>query len=202
MPFGVSNPSKRITESEHPVLELEGCSCGICGKDESSKASDDWFPLVPVVIPRQPNGLHQQVMVFVCGVCYAARNRMNFQCIDDFKTYRAGSKRGPKFFATVKNAKEEQSVSIREILQLVRGMHTFLVTRGMMPVVVSNETFSDPYAGDVAITSEDDVEFGMTEDQKRRMAEAVAKADARTREVPKEEWNHEKGLQASQTPDW
>ncbi|MDV7394609.1 hypothetical protein RZS08_24715, partial [Arthrospira platensis SPKY1] len=92
----------------------------------------------------------------------------------------------------------------RELLKLVRDMHRYLVQQGMEPTdidMLEDSTISDPCVLDDD-PDLDDIEFGMTDEQKQRMAEAVALADARTKEVPKEEWNHEDRLQASQTPDW
>lgn len=209
MPFGVSNASKRVAESEHPVEELNKSmagTCGVCGKDESRRVEGGWLPLVPVVIPKEPNGLYKQIMVFTCQVCYAARNRKDFQSLEQFKAYRKAGK-GPKFGGlkkaarTSRNVSESQANDFRAMSLKIDAIYDFLIAQGMAPLRVKEQTFSDPY---VEAESEafDDVEFGMTEDQKRRMAEAVAMADARTKEVPKEEWNHENRLQAAQTPDW
>lgn len=206
MPFGIADPQKRISNSEHEVEPLVGCVCGICGKDESAKYHDgSLFPLAPVIIPKNPNGLHSQRMVFICAVCYSVRNKHDFQSLDEFRAVRnnrinrIGRPSGSINKATqVKKSRADVSTKIDDMHRLLK----MICIKLSIPLDCSPQEHSELKPLEPLESSEtddddaflDDLEFGMTEDQQRRMAEAVKIAEARTREVPKEEWNFEDRL--------
>lgn len=198
MPFGVRNPFTAHTKGavvEHPEnYDL----CPVCERHLNHPTG-----LFAVALCTMNQTSEQELIgeqktgVFACCSCYTKHQRLRFFSISEFKLHMIEKKVVRSANADVKKTRAERSTerkaknkvqtdlndlkSVYESLGVIyRALGRLVAGQGDVPVV-PEQSPEEPGTDD-----EDDILAGMTDEQRARMDEAVAKASARTLEVPQE----------------
>lgn len=181
MPFGTRNPSSYTPPTGVEVEPLDDeATCPVCGKDitEHNKAAGK-VALAPCIVPKEPSLIHTQRAIFACNACYNTYRHNFFGCIEEFKDAVA-AKRPRKARVVKSDVSNDHALEVlRKIYQMLRPLFEDVDeasrTKPQRTSVLS--------AGDCEIDFDDDLEAGMTPEQKARMEQAVIDAAARTEKV-------------------
>ena len=197
MSFGIRDPFKYAKPGRRVVHPESYDSCPVCSKVLKA-TTDGLIPVAPCLIPLVDSDVCDLLIIFACSSCYVAQKRLNCFSIEDLKEYRTKGNRkqidAPKK-AAGRPRKSAASLSKDDLKTLQQAFDLIgSILRGHGAKI---ETFGrcDTEESDMSRRAmnqdlpEDDIEFGMTEDQKRRMDKAVNDSSERTKLVPSEAWN-------------
>lgn len=197
MPFGITDPFSHNAKGvivTHP--EKYDC-CPICEKPLG--IVDGRVPVALCVLTRSAYEIENNLPArgfYGCSACYQAQKRLRYSTIEELVEYRhskgitPGRKKGiHRANIMLNSTKQKKTVktdlndlkSVYESLGVIyRALGRLVAGQGDVPVVPEQGP-EEPGTDD-----EDDILAGMTDEQRARMDEAVAKASARTLEVPQE----------------
>lgn len=209
MPFGIKKPFE-YTRSGRKVIHPESYdSCPICGRP-ISVSTDLTVPVAPCLFPPTDLPEYVSVVILGCSTCYQSQKRLGFYTADELIEHRS-SKQAREKRTYVK--KPKKAVEVQRASHLVQSSFInddFLVR---LYIQIGDELRSkgfdlsslhqgqeiigrpDTETSDMSRRAmsqglpEDDIEFGMTDEQRARMDRAVHAASERTKLIPSEAWN-------------
>lgn len=212
MPFGIRRPSEYTKPGRLVVHPDNYESCPICNKPINID-DDGRVPVAPCLIPPNELADHDLIVVLGCSSCYQAQKRLGFTTIEEFRAHRL-SKNGrwpsnqndtPKS-PSIKKPRKPKAVEQTSDLALGSLSKSDLKSLQKAYEIIgkilgrSTETENvgrcDTEESDLSRRvmcqglPDDDIEFGMTEEQKAKMDKAVHDAAERTKLVPSEDWNN------------
>lgn len=207
MPYGIKDTSKVNIKGRRLIVSDDICVCPVCNKPVGSrKESTGLIPLAPIKIPINEQEGFESIAILGCAQCYNAQARLSFHTLDALTEYRENyKKRGrPAGSANSKSAEHDLESASSDVpvlrkkrsqkttqlvsvdLQLLKSLYESL---GKVIKVLENIAPEDKVLGapSLDVSSDvDDIEAGMTDEQRKRMDEAVAKAKSREGKVPQE----------------
>lgn len=202
MPFGIRNPYSYVSKiaEMYPVENYD--SCPVCGKDLTSMTKGDWSPVGPVVVPKNVPDDYPKMCILACQSCYQANYNRVFNRIEDLIAYRRSGKRrnrvaGTRDATILDEMKSTDDIKLeliyeslgklekefKELRKLLSNFDAGPAQKSSAPVQCDNETDAP---GAPLDDLDDDLEAGMTPEQRARMLAAVAVAEARDGKVPEE----------------
>ena len=204
MPFGIRRPFE-YTKPGRVVVHPENYdSCPVCGRPIDT---DDGgrVPVAPCLVPVNELADHELVVVLGCSSCYQTQKRLCFTTLDDLRSYREGKKGASVQRAREKSALEPVKKAPKQLAQgslnksdLKSLQKAYEILGKILGRSTETENVGrcDTEESDLSRRAmsqglpDDDIEFGMTEEQKAKMDKAVHDAAERTKLVPSEDWNN------------
>lgn len=201
MPFGVRNPFTAPTKDAVVNHPENYDSCPVCERRLNHPTG--LFAVALCIMNQTAEEKLTQTTktgVFACCTCYSKHARLQFFSIDEFKFHMIEKKAARGANAEVKKARAERSAvrksrnkvqtdlndlkSVYESLGVIyRALGRLVAGQGDVPGSLEQPSEVPVYESP---DDDDDILAGMTDEQRARMDEAVAKASARTLEVPHE----------------
>ena len=207
MPFGVRNPFTAPTKGAVVNHPENYDSCPVCERRLNHPTG--LFAVALCIMNQTAEEKLTQTTktgVFACCTCYSKHMRLQFFSIDEFKFHMIEKKAVRGANAEVKKARAERSAvrksrnkvqtdlndlkSVYESLGVIyRALGRLVAGQGDVPgspeptPEVPEQSLEAVYESP---DDDDDILAGMTDEQRARMDEAVARASARTSEVPQE----------------
>ena len=203
MPYGIKDPSKVNIKGRRLIHTDDYYTCPICKKDLSHRKdeSSGVIPLAPIRIPLTDQEGFESIAILGCAQCYTSQSRLSFHTIEALVEYRMTHKtRGrPPGAGNKRDTHERQNLAPEDIivprkpgrpkgnsivkvdLKLLESLYESL---GKVIDSIKNIAPEDEVLGDPDL--DDDIEAGMTDEQRARMDEAVALAKSREGKVPQE----------------
>lgn len=211
MPFGIKDTSK-IRANGRRLIELDNPDiCPICNRSVAHlREATGIIPLAPIKIPLNDQEGFESILILGCARCYTSQVRLSFHTLEALIEYRENSKsRGRKpgskhhsimqelpvgelakssveTFVPRKRHKSPRILADFNLLKGVELRHLESLYESLGKVIdsIKNIAPEDEVLG--APDELDDIEAGMTDEQRARMDEAVAMAKAREGKVPQE----------------
>lgn len=198
MPFGVANPFSHKAKGVIVTHPENYDHCPICEKPLG--IVEGRVPVALCVLTRSTHEIENDLPAkgfYGCSACYQAQKRLKYSTIEELIDYRhskghvPGRKKGVQRPKTT-NSKPMQSIktdlndlkSVYESLGVIyRALGRLVAGQGDVPGSPEQPSVVPVYESP---DDDDDILAGMTDEQRARMDEAVAKASARTLEVPQE----------------
>lgn len=182
MPFGTRNPFTYTPPTGVTLIPLEDeFTCPVCGKDltdHNQKASK--CAMAPCIVPKEPSMIHDQKAIFACNSCYNTYRHNFFGFVEEFKDAVAAKKPRRSRVQAVSTVKESDAIEVlRKIFVMLRPMFEDVNEASRTMPQKANEASS----GVCEIDYNDDLEAGMTDEQRARMNQAVEEAERRTKEI-------------------
>ncbi len=202
MPYGIKDASKVRSKDRRVIVPENLDACPICNKSVAARrAKTGIIPLAPVKIPQTAQEGFEPIAILGCAQCYMAQIRLSFHTLDALIEYRTSSRtRGRPIGSTVdvamhshqelapirKTTKPKRILAPTNILKMVdiNLLESLYESLGKVIEAAKNIAPEDEVLG--APDELDDIEAGMTDEQRARMDEAVAMAKAREGKVPQE----------------
>jgi len=200
MPFGIKNPFE-YTRPGRTVTHPESYdSCPICGKD--NPVHEGRYPVAPCFFPPKDLPDYDLVVVLGCSSCYQAQKRYGFntvQALIDFKADKA-NKPAPIAKKPAGRSRKARSTSCvgslsesdKELLSQAYELIGRILGQSTSVEIIGRPDSEDSDLARRASSQDlpdDDLEFGMTDEQRARMDQAVHAASERTKLIPSEAWN-------------
>jgi len=205
MPYGIKEPSKVNIKGRRLIQTDDYYTCPICKKDLSHRKdeSSGVIPLAPIKIPLTDQEGFESIAILGCAQCYNVQSRLSFHTIEALMEFRttprtrgrppgSGNKRDTNDRHDL--AQDETSIPrkpgrpkggsiVKVDLKLLESLYESLgkVIDSIKNIAPEDEVLGAPPPDDL-----DDIEAGMTDEQRARMDEAVAMAKAREGKVPQE----------------
>lgn len=212
MPFGIRDPYAYTSKTRRVIYPKDRHVCEICGRNLSNKNTDNWTVVAPVKIPYVDTGdIFESITVLGCQNCYTSQQRMNFHTLDALVDYRKIAQRGPKVGVKMIDEQDKGIVDAtprkrgrpRKNQPDLSGLTSDFVLVNLQDLLLVYESLGNLIKSakntapeDVVLgaplqvaSDDDDIEAGMTDEQRARMAEAVKIAADRAGKVPQESPN-------------
>jgi hypothetical protein len=219
MPFGIRDPYAYTNKDRRVIYPKNRNVCEICSRDLSAKNSENWTAVAPVKIPFVDTGdIFESITVLGCQSCYVSQQRMNFHTLDALTDYRKTAKVGRKLgtakidehdkgvpvtkpsvrgrprknpFDSVSITNEHVTIDLHSLQSLYKQVESLYESLGKLINSTKNIAPEDVVLGaPVQVADDDDdIEAGMTDEQRAKMAEAVKIAADRAGKVPQESPN-------------
>lgn len=206
MPYGVKDASKVSSKGRRIIVPENLDVCPVCNKNVAHRRElTGLIPLAPIKVPRTDQEGFESVAVLGCAQCYQTQARLSFHTVEALTEYRASSRtRGRPTGSTVDsvmhrklelapNCRATKSKRIlaptnilkRVDINLLESLYESLgkVIEAAKNIAPEDEVLGAPPPDDI---DDDDLEAGMTDEQRARMDEAVAMAKARDGKIPQE----------------
>ena len=205
MPYGIKDPSKVNIKGRRLIQTDDYYTCPICKKDLSHRKdeSSGVIPLAPIRIPLTDQEGFESIAILGCAQCYNSQSRLSFHTFEALAEYRttprtrgrppgSGNKiatherhdLAPEGIQSSRKPGRPKGSSIVKVdLKLLESLYESLgkVIEAAKNIAPEDEVLGAPPPDDL-----DDIEAGMTDEQRARMDEAVAMAKAREGKVPQE----------------
>lgn len=205
MPYGIKDPSKVSIKGRRLIQTDDYYTCPICKKDlrHRKDESSGVIPLAPIKIPLTDQEGFESIAILGCAQCYNGQSRLSFHTLEALVEYRTtprtrGRPQGSSYktdthdrhdlasdVTTVprKLGRPKGSSIVKVDLKLLESLYESLgkVIDSIKNIAPEDEVLGAPPPDDL-----DDIEAGMTDEQRARMDEAVAMAKAREGKVPQE----------------
>lgn len=201
MPFGIRRPFE-YTRPNRTVIHPESYdSCPICQKP-INVADDGRVQVAPCLFPPLELSDRELTVVLGCQSCYQLQKRLGFNTVDELLSHKTSKHLKldpePKAKKPVGRPPKESSGLVRRSLSesdiglLTEAYNLIgLILNQSSEVKVQTDVVAVNMARSTSNQGlpDDDIEFGMTPEQKARMDKAVHDASERTKLVPSESWN-------------
>lgn len=198
MPFGIKNPFEYARPGRTVIHPESYDSCPICGKD--NPVSEGRYPVAPCFFPPKDLPDYDLVVVLGCSSCYQAQKRYGFNTVQELTDFKAVKATKPVVKKSVGRPKKARSASCveplseseRELLSQAYEIIGRILGRSASVEIIGRPDSEDSDLARRASSQglpEDDIEFGMTPEQKAKMDQAVLAASERTKLIPSEAWN-------------
>lgn len=199
MPFGIRSPSKYVEKHRELMLSTNTDSCHCCNA-EISQDEKGFFKVVASRFKYLFEGVSNEQRALLCPSCYNKQRALDFNTLEDLQSHLETKQRLPRVASKPAERKKPnvekpsvvrgssfslESIDRKFLVELHRMLGEYLVL--CSPELCDNEPDSEDDG--LGIDDDDDIFAGMTDEQRARMDQAVASAEARTTKVPKEEWN-------------
>lgn len=203
MPYGIKDPSKVSIKGRRLIQTDDYYTCPICKKDLTHRKdeSSGIIPLAPIRIPLTDQEGFESIAILGCAQCYNGQSRLSFHTLEALVEYRTtprtrGRPHGSSYKLDTCNERDlasdvttvprkpgrpKDSSIVKVDLKLLESLYESL---GKVIDSIKNIAPEDEVLGDPDL--DDDIEAGMTDEQRARMDEAVAMAKAREGKVPQE----------------
>lgn len=202
MPFGIRRPFE-YTRPNRTVIHPESYdSCPICQRP-IDKSDDGLTPVAPCLFPHARLPDYELTVILGCSACYQAQKRLMYNSVEDLALYRLTKSvkldpepkakkpvgRPPKESSGLASRSYSQD-ELSSMLVMYEIMGEVLRSNGLLKT--STDIVAVNMARSVSIQGlpDDDIEFGMTDEQRAAMDQAVHDASERTKLVPSESWNN------------
>lgn len=204
MPFGIRKPFE-YSKSGRTLIQPDNYDrCPVCSKFLTTD-SRGYVPVAPCLIPLNDNIEHDLIVVLACASCYRVQNKLAFVTIEELRDYRATKKGRGVSNPTTKLVKAprvpkaqktsdvvHRSLTSDEMVLLSQAYDLIGRILSAKPKETVGSICTDEGELSRHVKSQglppDDIEFGMTDEQKARMDKAVHDAAERTKLVPSEGW--------------
>lgn len=209
MPFGIKKPLE-YTRTGRTVIHPESYdSCPICGRPINQSA-DTTTPVAPCLFPPTDLPDYDLVVILGCSTCYQSQKRLGFYTVGELVEHRSSKHvrekrtyvKQPKKAVEVPRASHlVQRLPVHDdfLVQLYVQIGDELRSKGfdLSSLHQSQEIIGRPDTEESELSRkascqglpDDDIEFGMTDEQRARMDRAVHAASERTKLIPSEAWN-------------
>lgn len=201
MPFGTKNPHAVCKQGVVIRPHDDYRFCPVCDKDLTDKIDGDHYPVALIVFNKGLDDVDAQG-VFGCSRCYRTFKRLdpnNYESLRLFSKKENAPERRAKLKETRKPEKtfELSRSDVRYLRKAQEILNRILGATHDVPELDANDGFEQMGQDELDANSGfdqmgqddlDDLEFGMTDEQKARMAAAVAQAAERVKQVPQETW--------------
>lgn len=201
MPFGIRRPLEYIRAGRTVIHPESYDSCPIC-KKPIDKTADGLTPVAPCLFPHVKLPDYELTVILGCSACYQAQKRLMYNSVQELELYRLTKSvkldPEPKAKKPVGRPPKESSGlasrsyshdELSSMLVMYEIMGEVLRSNGLLKtstdIVAVNMSRSVSNQG----LPDDDIEFGMTPEQRAAMDQAVHDASERTKLVPSESWN-------------
>ena len=200
MPFGIRRPLEYVRSGRTVIHPESYDSCPICQKpvniDDKGRVQ-----VAPCLFPPTDLPDKDLTVVLGCQSCYQMQKRLGFNSVEELilhkttKTVKPAKEqpvkkqlgRPPKAQSLVRRSLSESDIELlTEAYNLIgRILNHEPDEQVQTDVVAVNMARSVSNQG----LPDDDIEFGMTDEQRAAMDKAVHDASERTKLVPSESWN-------------
>ena len=201
MPFGIRKPFEYV-RSGRTVIHPESYDvCPICQKPVN-KDDNGRVQVAPCLFPPLDLSDRELTIILGCQSCYHVQKRLGFNTAEELLSHKNSKAVKPVQEPPIKKKagrplKEpsdlvRRSLSESDIELLIEAYN--LIGR-ILKSVPDEVVPTDVVAANMARSAsnqglpDDDIEFGMTDEQRARMDQAVLDAAERTKLVPSESWN-------------
>lgn len=201
MSFGIRRPFEYDSKSRRVIHPESYDTCPVCGKPTPS--TDGLIPVAPCLVPLTEQDDYEPVVIFGCSSCYKAQKSLNFVTVEDFRLNRQTKKsirldnrqkrpvgRPRKNPELVQKGKDDFLYSM--YLQIRDRLIALGYELGSTGLIIGRNDTEESDLSRRATSQglpDDDIEFGMTDEQRARMDQAVHAASERTKLIPSEAWN-------------
>ena len=211
MPFGIRKPFEYTRHGRVVIHPETYDECPICGRPINTSA-DGIVPVAPCLFPHLDLPDYELTLILGCSSCYQAQKRLGFNTVEELTSHRVSKKpaavraprvkrpyvREPKVRSeshmvhrSLSDADTDLLSQAYELIGRILGRSASVEVLGRPDTEESSMSRSVMSQG----LPDDDIEFGMTDEQRSRMDKAVHNASERTKLVPSEAWN---GLTAAE----
>ena len=208
MPFGIRKPFEYARSGRTLIQPDNYNHCPVCSKFLVTD-SRGYVPVAPCLIPLNDNVEYDLIVVLACASCYRVQNKLAFVTIEELRNYRATKKGRGVSNPTTKLVKAPKAQKTSDVVHCSTDHGDFLVSLYLQirhELVLKGYNLDDLSKPKETVGSictdegelsrhvksqglpPDDIEFGMTDEQRQRMDKAVHDAAERTKLVPSEGW--------------
>ncbi len=193
MPFGIRSPLEYIEKHRASFIFHGTDSCHCCSKNVKPGA-DGFFKVVPARFDYKVEGEVNERRALLCSTCYTKQRTLQFNTLEELIEHCTTRQRLPR---TSKGPYKKDKVPVAKkskksledfdkgfLVDLHRMLGEYLELGATCDANSGMTEFLDE-------PSDDDILAGMTPEQQARMDQAVKVAEARTHEVPQENWGKE-----------
>lgn len=196
MPFGIRKPFEYVRHGRVVIHPETYESCPICDKP-INVTKDGVVPVAPCLFPPLNTPDRELTVILGCSSCYQAQKRFLFDSVEDLLSRRATKAvKVPVSKPSKKRAAShlvQRTLSDSDIDLLSKAYELIGEILGRSASVEIGRPDTEESDMSRATMSQglpdDDIEFGMTDEQRERMDKAVRDAAERTKLVPSESWN-------------
>ena len=209
MPFGIRKPSEYTRPGRNVIQPESYHSCSICDRP-LNLTEEGLTPVAPCLFPPLDLDGFELTLILGCSSCYQIQKRLGFNTVEELIAHRSRKSdkipnavkikrplgRPPKAKASHLELGSDNDDFIVSLYNLCKDA---LLSKGYdLSTMTKSQPESDGSLARSASSSglpDDDIEFGMTDEQRARMDKAVHDASERTKLIPSEAWN---GLTAAE----
>jgi len=201
MPFGVKDPFKVNSKGRRLIQTDSYDTCPVCTRELTVTA--DVTPVAPIKIPEHEQDGFESIMILGCQQCYMAQKRLNFHSLESLIDYRTTKRIArsvkietekppvdkpikPARYVSSKKKAVFNGISLEHLESLYESLGKVIkAIKDAKNIAPEEENPPTPEPGTSDIDL-DDIEAGMTDEQRAKMNQAVEIAKSREGKVPQE----------------